>query len=154
MIFTKPSLSAHLWIFSSSLTAVPRMSSPLFASPARSIFWSKWRSIRSSDRWIFCALWVGVGVVSLEVWLADWAFAGCNVCVSKILVLNTKLGGGFTYFSFYYFHLENWGRWIQFDEHIFFQMGWKLETTNMVKIQPCNKAGGFQRRVFSLDPIS
>ena len=68
-------------------------------SPARSIFWSKWRSIRSSDWWIFCVLWVRVGVVSLEVWLADWAFAGCVVCASQFFwVLKTKLGGGFMFF--------------------------------------------------------
>ena len=32
----------------------------------------------------------------------------------------TFLGGGFNFFNF---HPENWGRWIQFDEHIF-QMVW------------------------------
>ncbi len=38
-----------------------------------------------------------------------------------------SLGGGFTS-TIFYFHLETWGRWTHFDEHIF-QMGW-WKTTN------------------------
>ena len=164
MIFTKPSLTANPWIFSSSLTAVPRMSSPLFVSPARSIFWSKWRSIRSSDRWNFWRFMGQSRCCFFGSLIGRLAFAGCNVsgqiiatshdltpngrlvrgiplcqgnlgwwnimilqeCVRlKILVLKTKLGVVVSYV--FYSHFENWGRWIQFDEHIcFFSDGLKI----------------------------
>ena len=42
-------------------------------------------------------------------------------CIPRRCLPNGCLGGGFLNMS--YFHLELWGRWNQFDEHIF-QMGW------------------------------
>ena len=46
---------------------------------------------------------------------------------SATMVALVYLDGGNS--IFFYFHLENWGRWTHFDEHIF-QRG--LETTNQI----------------------
>ena len=40
-------------------------------------------------------------------------FRGCNLFISSWVVVSNS----------FYFHPEPWGRWTQFDEHIF-QMGW------------------------------
>ena len=94
--------------------------------------WTKRRNINNTNTSNFCSA-------------SCWFFEGCMVhfCYRWCLAMNVTLvwgsvpscswdqihdcysivylGGGVL--NMFYFHPENWGRWTQFDEHIF-QMGW------------------------------